>query len=143
MPKVMDGKMIAACGMNCYLCLAYQKKKNHCEGCRAVDEAIRGGCLKCIIRGCPEISTKKLDFCFECDKYPCRRLVMLDKRYKSKYYMSMLENLEAVKAGGLDAFIQSEHNRWMCLSCGSTLCVHRKICPSCGVIDNRRPSLRI
>lgn len=143
MLKAMEGELIAACGMNCYLCLAYQREKRHCGGCRADDKAIHGGCLNCIIRGCPEISSGKLHFCYECERYPCKRLVQLDKRYRSKYYMSMLENLEAIKANGLESFLERQQDRWKCPSCGSVLCVHRKICPSCKVVDNRRPSLRI
>ena len=135
--------LIAPCGMNCGLCLAYQREKAHCAGCRAADSDIHKGCQKCIIRACPEISSLEKGFCFECGKYPCRRLKQLDKRYKSKYYMSMLENLEFIRARGIDEMLENEWERWKCPACGEALCVHRRICRSCGYEDAERPGLRI
>jgi rubrerythrin len=56
----------------------------------------------------------------------------LDKRYRTKYGMSMFENLAFIKEYGLDAFIKYEEERWACPECGATLSVHRKECLNCG-----------
>jgi len=71
-------------------------------------------------------------FCFECPKYPCRRLKDLDKRYKTKYSMSMIENLGFIREHGLNAFVEKEDLRWRCTKCGGTICVHRGYCYQCG-----------
>ena len=70
-------------------------------------------------------------FCYDCKKYPCTRLKQLDKRYRIKYQMSMLENLENIRKVGLGQFIKMEKVRWMCPDCGVTICVHKGRCLSC------------
>jgi len=50
----------------------------------------------------------KSKFCFECEKFPCLRIKQLDKRYRTKYNMSVLENLENIKKLGVREFVQNE-----------------------------------
>ena len=88
-------------------------------------------CLRCIIKNCPTIQHNKSKFCYECEKYPCLKLRQLDMRYRKKYHMSMLENLESIKQNGLTYFINQEEIKWTCPKCESILCVHRSICPKC------------
>jgi hypothetical protein len=73
-------------------------------------------------------------FCYECEKYPCTRLIQLDKRYRAKYHMSMIENLNYIQHNNLEKFIEKEHERWLCNTCGGTLCVHRGYCLKCNVV---------
>ena len=35
----------------------------------------------------------KVQYCYECAEFPCRSLKHLDKRYRTNYRMSMIENL--------------------------------------------------
>jgi hypothetical protein len=70
-------------------------------------------------------------FCFECPKFPCLRLKNLDKRYRSKYGMSMFENLLFIKEKGFVNFLESEQVKWKCKNCGSSLSVHRDNCLNC------------
>jgi rubrerythrin len=97
-------------------------------------------CLRCIIKNCENIHTSRSGFCYECTKYPCRRLKALDKRYRTKYGMSMIENLENLNRDGLDAFVEAENERWRCRTCGGVICVHRARCPGCGA---DRPSMTL
>jgi hypothetical protein len=128
----MNVKMIAPCGMNCEICLGSFREKNPCPGCRSMDNK-PGYCRKCIIRNCLILKKKKMKFCSDkCDKYPCKRLKGLDKRYKIKYGMSMIENLENIKKSGIKKFAENEDKRWKCPKCGKTLCVHRPQCLNCG-----------
>ena len=122
---------IAPCGMNCLLCLAYQREKNHCPGCNSPEGNLTKGRAACRIKLCPERLLGKR-FCFDCQKFPCPRLKHLDKRYRTKYGMSMLENLQAIEKAGIKAFLRTEKEKWSCLKCGSLLCVHREVCQSCG-----------
>jgi len=41
----MSRKLIAPCGMNCRLCLAYKRKRNGCSGCRD-SERLESECRK-------------------------------------------------------------------------------------------------
>ena len=78
----MDEDMIAYCGMNCELCSAYLKKrKNPCPGCKP-----RGmGCLHPGGKGlCEKVHNKEVEFCFECEDFPCKRLKNLDKRLRDE-----------------------------------------------------------
>jgi hypothetical protein len=131
--KKISTKLIAPCGMNCGICLGYLREDNHCPGCRGNWEQNRKYIRKCIIRNCELLKKNKQKFCSdECGKYPCRRLKALDKRYRTRYGMSMLENLENIKKFGIIKFIKNEEKRWRCAKCGGTICVHRGYCYSCG-----------
>jgi hypothetical protein len=56
----------------------------------------------------------------------------LDKRYRTKYEMSMIENLGNIKNFGIRKFLKNEDVRWTCSQCGGTICVHKKYCIDCG-----------
>lgn len=129
----MREELIAPCGMNCRLCVAYQRDKNRCGGCRnEIDIKYKTkSSMNCVIKNCPVIKSNKSGFCFECDKFPCQRLKQLDKRYRTKYHMSMLENLEFIKEYGLNRFLEREKSKWICKECGEIVCVHKHICLAC------------
>ncbi len=124
--------LIAPCGMNCGLCYAYIRPKNTCPGCRGEDAAKPGYCVRCQIVTCPDRAAAGNAFCYDCDRFPCRRLKDLDKRYRTKYGMSMLENQKALREHGPDKFVEAESAKWLCPDCGARLCVHRAECPGCG-----------
>lgn len=125
----MAPSLIAPCGMNCRLCMAYQRSKNHCPGCYADDASKPTYCRSCQITTCQ--IRANIEGCYACEKYPCTRLKQLDKRYRGKYHMSMLDNLNYIRDYGMDAFIQHEKERWACPDCGAVVCVHRNNCPGC------------
>ena len=114
----MKTKLIAPCGMNCNLCSGYLREKDRCLGCA---DAEKKYCINCIIRNCK----KNLRFCSDkCDTYPCKRLKNLDKRYKTRYKMSMIENLEYIRENGIRKFVKNEKKRWM--KGKKVFCVHNK-----------------
>jgi len=127
-----EAGLIAPCGMNCGICLGYIREKSHCSGCRGEDAVKLNYCARCIIRNCEQIKASHSGFCYECSKYPCRRLKQLDKRYRTKYSMSMIENLEFIRENSPDTFLEKEAERWRCSHCGRTICVHRTACLFCG-----------
>jgi len=92
---------LAPCGINCGTCRAYQRNRNSCPGCRIGSEEKIPHCSKCSIRNCESLEKLTSGFCYECKNYPCQRLKNLDKRYRTKYRMSMLENLMFIKEKGL------------------------------------------
>jgi len=124
--------LIAPCGMNCALCMAYHRDERHCGGCRMEDNSQPFHCRQCSIIFCEHLRESKSKYCFGCEIFPCKRLKNLDKRYRTKYGMSMIENLNKIKEAGIRKFVKDESIRWQCKNCGAVLCAHRDKCPSCG-----------
>jgi hypothetical protein len=129
---IFDKSLIAPCGMNCGTCIAYLREKNRCPGCRiySADKAI--SIQRCIIPKCIYLDKTASKFCYDCEKYPCKRVKQLDKRYSTKYRTSFIENLMMIREKGIDAFLDFESKRRTCKDCGSVLSVHRNKCLSCG-----------
>ncbi|MFZ7131997.1 MAG: DUF3795 domain-containing protein [Eubacteriales bacterium] len=127
----MSAELIAPCGMNCRLCMRFQRDKKQCEGCNGDNTFKTSSCLNCIIKNCSIIQNSLSGMCYECHKFPCRRLKQLDRRYRDKYHMSMIDNLEIIKTFGMDVFLQKEIKRWRCSKCQSIVCVHRDVCLTC------------
>lgn len=73
-------------------------------------------------------------FCFTCDEFPCKLLLHLDKRYRTNYGMSMIENLTDIKNLGIRRFVKNENEKWTCPDCGAMISVHRPYCLACGRI---------
>jgi len=128
----IDTSMIAPCGMNCALCIGYIRDRNPCAGCHGPDDTKPKHCAVCRIKNCGHLSDSGSPFCFACDIFPCARVKQLDKRYRTKYGMSMIENLRMIETGGLESFVRREEERWECPECGGLLSVHRDSCPFCG-----------
>ena len=128
-----EARLIAPCGMNCGVCLAHLRNSRKCPGCHGENTNKSASRIKCIIRNCKSVKISQSGFCFECLEYPCKKLKQMDKRYRTKYSMSMLENLEFIHDKGLSVFIKKEQERWHCIKCGGSICVHRGYCLHCGV----------
>jgi hypothetical protein len=128
----MPTKLIAPCGMNCRLCRAYVRERNRCPGCRADDAEKPKTRVVCKVKTCDRIASGQTKYCFSCDTFPCARLKQLDKRYRTKYGMSMIENLENIRESGIRRFVENEKRRWTCPDCGEIICVHSPQCLSCG-----------
>jgi hypothetical protein len=124
--------MIAPCGMDCAICSGHLRVKKQCPGCNGDDAGKPNQCVVCAIKNCEGISASRSGFCFECATFPCARLKRLDKRYRTKYGMSMIENLRTIEEIGLEEFVAAERERWKCPGCGGVLCVHKEQCIHCG-----------
>lgn len=132
----MEEKFIAPCGINCKVCSAYQSMeedlnklgyhREYCPGCIPRGE----NCLH-MGKRCVLLREGKVRFCFECETFPCKRLKALDKRYREKYSMAVIENLRDIQANGMDAFLEKERVRWRCSVCGGAICCHSGQCLRC------------
>jgi hypothetical protein len=127
----MEKKLIAPCGMNCGLCKFYLQGNEKCPGCRIESTIKPERSLKCSIKNCEHLAGTESGFCYSCSKYPCTRIKRLDKRYRTKYYMSMLDNLNYIAEHGTESFISFEKKQWTCTYCGGTICVHLGYCMTC------------
>jgi hypothetical protein len=130
--QASDAAIIAPCGINCSLCRAYIRDRLPCPGCRGGDNNKSNSCLTCAIKNCKELAAGGFRFCYFCDKFPCAELKRLEKRYKSKYGVSVIANLERIKTIGVKRFIEEEAAKWTCPECGSLLCMHKPQCVNCG-----------
>jgi hypothetical protein len=126
-----EKSLIAPCGMNCGTCIAYLRDKKKCPGCRIYSAYKAVSVQRCIIPRCVHLEKTNSKFCFDCEKFPCQRLKQLDKRYRTKYRTSFLENLAIIKENGIDNFLAFESERRTCQNCGSVLSVHREYCLHC------------
>jgi len=130
--KAMKASLIAPCVMNCRLCRAYVREKKPCSGCHGNDDQTTRYLARCRIRNCEMMTAGRSRYCFECSNYPCAVLKHLDKRYRTRYGMSMIDNLEYIKQSGIRNFIRREKQRWACPECGDIISVHKENCISCG-----------
>ena len=130
-PVTFEKHLIAPCGMNCGTCIAYLRDKNKCPGCRIVTSDKSISVKKCTVTECIYLQKTSSKFCFDCEKYPCKRIKNLDKRYREKYRTSFIENLTIIKEHGLDSFLIFESKRRTCNNCGSVISVHRDHCIKC------------
>jgi len=108
--------------MNCSLCIAYLREKSKCPGCYVDDENKPITRRSCVIRNCDKRGNSR--FCYPCSIFPCERLKSLDNRYRTKYGMSMICNLESIKADGIRVFIDKEKKKWVRGS--KVFCIHNR-----------------
>lgn len=116
----MKKELIAPCGMNCGICLGRLRKERKCPGCFS-GRKVSGRPIKCGIKLCKE---RRGEYCLDCDNFPCERLKRLDKRYRERYGMSEIDNLELIKNKGIDYFLKQEEKRW--INSDGIYCVHDK-----------------
>lgn len=126
-------ELIAPCGLDCRLCQRYNRSKNPCPGCRGDDCLKLPSCLNCKIKNCL-VAKQKIKFCSECNEYPCKWVKALDKRYRKSYGISAIDNLNHIRAFGLEQFVKEHEKNWICMGCGKTLCIHQQECIYCGKI---------
>jgi ribosomal protein L32 len=136
--KRITSKSIAPCGLICDLCLGAQRTKNTCLGCNK-EGSKPESCKRCIINNCEEKKGNDKQLCYQCSKYPCKRLKALEKRYSTKYGESLFENFERIKTVGIREYVKEADKKWRCKECGEYVCVHRAICLHCGAKNPRYP----
>lgn len=119
MPNKIRKNLIAPCGINCAICKAYLRPHNPCHGCRDAELNKPKTRVQCRLRVCDR---RTGDFCYACADFPCQRLRHLDLRYRTRYGMSEIENLEYIRDNGIRRFMELERRKW--LSEKGILCVH-------------------
>jgi hypothetical protein len=129
-------ELISPCGMNCSICASNLALNNnlknrgvqmpYCSGCRPRDK-------KCafIKKNCDLINNNKIRYCYECEEFPCKKLKAIDKRYRTNYRMSMIENLKFIKEYGIEKFLDKENKKWKCHNCSGIISCHNGLCFKC------------
>lgn len=131
----MQKELIALCGMNCRICIAYfgyridgEKRKNACAGCKQSNKHCAFVMKRCIN---PEM--KNIGYCYECEYFPCENLEKLDRRYRKRFNMSMIDNLRFIEEFGMNRFLKEQEEKYSCPECGNLICVHNNVCYNCGI----------
>lgn len=129
-------ELIAPCGMNCNVCSNYLALENdtkakgvklpYCIGCHLRDKQ-----CSFVKKKCKKLLNHKVEFCYECNEFPCELITKLGKSYEKLYRMNMVENLLHIKEHGLVKFLEAEKEKWKCPKCGKVICCHNGVCYSC------------
>ena len=149
MKLAIDPQLISPCGMNCAICASYLAQRNdirskrvkmpYCVGCRPRNK-------KCAFlkKRCAKLAKGEVTFCFECNSFPCDNLLTIDRRYRTRYRMSMIDNLIFIKEKGLEKFLGEQEKIWKCPSCDELLSCHNGLCFSCDLekIRNKKQKYR-
>lgn len=130
MVEKMDPGMLATCGINCTVCYVHLKKKKPCPGCNRQEEDKPQSCRKCAIKECA--AARGLSFCYACSAFPCARMKRLDKSYRQRYRVSLVENAKRLESIGAEPYLAEEQVRWACTACGGIISLHDRICSECG-----------
>lgn len=133
----MDNNLAAPCGIYCGMCRAFLVKKKDqleqrgfkqgCDGCR-----IRFKKCAFIRRDCPPLLKKEIDFCYECENFPCQNLKKIDKTYRERYSVNLIGNLKRIEEIGVQKWLQEQGKLYTCPECGGEICVHDAECYDCG-----------
>jgi len=130
-------ELVAPCGMNCRICLGFfgytmsgKKRKMKCIGCKPT-----GKSCAWIKKSCKKLLKNEIEYCYECSDFPCEKLQKLDNRYRERFDMSMIENLEHIRDNSMDDFLKQQEKKYRCPKCGGVICVHNGICYSCEIIS--------
>lgn len=102
-------ELIAPCGMNCGVCLGHLRKNNPCLGCRGIGNVGPKTRVFCKIKLCDKRTGK---YCFACGEFPCDKIKKIDLRYRTKFGMSEIKNLEFIRDKGIVAFVKNERKKY-------------------------------
>lgn len=130
----ISSELIAPCGINCRICIGYLgylmnggKRKHACSGCRPKDKS-----CSWVKKQCSKLANHELEYCFQCDDFPCDIIKKLDRNYRQKYNMSTIANLKFIMKNGISPFLQQQAEQYTCPNCGHLICVHTQKCYNCG-----------
>lgn len=134
----------APCGLYCGACGTVLADKNGsvealaeewgmqpdqlvCHGCKTVTTAVF--CRDCRFRDC--VSSKGIDYCFQCDEFPCGDLLSF-RNDQASHHSVVLQNSKRMLDIGVDRWLEEQRVRWSCPSCGASFSWYDTACKSCG-----------
>ena len=91
---------VPPCGIYCRTCPNFTRQNNKCEG---FENGCKARKCKGIYVCC--IEKKGLEFCHQCEKYPCSRFKKFADTWK-KYGQNLFKNQELIKTLGKEEFIK-------------------------------------
>ena len=134
--SIMREELIAPCGMNCAICIAFfgytmsgNKRKMKCIGCNPT-----GKSCSHLKKYCKKLTKKEIEYCYECNDFPCKQIQKLDTKYRKGFDMSTIDNLRYIKENGMEKFLQKQEEKYKCPKCGGIICVHNGNCYFCNTL---------
>jgi hypothetical protein len=134
--KLHEMNLAGPCGFYCGTCRHYlarakgllreKKLKHGCRGCRIQDK----NCAW-VKRDCALLRKKQIDFCFECNEFPCANLGKFDERHRRDDGVSPIANLLRIQKIGVERWLEEQAGEWRCSQCGGTICVIDRQCYDC------------
>jgi Protein of unknown function (DUF3795) len=129
MPRTIAPSLVAPCGVNCAVCYVHLRQKKPCAGCNSeVNKPNR--CRSCKIMLCA--AGRGVTHCFLCEAFPCQQIKRLDRSYRRRYSVRLIENARA-QAKGIARFLRGDRERWTCPHCSGVVSLHDGVCSECGV----------
>ncbi|MFX1479727.1 MAG: DUF3795 domain-containing protein [Promethearchaeota archaeon] len=138
---MIDNNLAAPCGIYCGACRQYLlwKKdllkergyKMGCKGCR-----IRNKNCAFIRRDCLTLKKKQLEYCYECEQFPCQNLQKINSQYQERWSVNLIENLKRIEEIGIEKWLQEQKELYTCPECEGEICIHDTECYDCNMIIN-------
>ncbi|MFW9867086.1 MAG: DUF3795 domain-containing protein [Candidatus Thorarchaeota archaeon] len=138
---MIDNNLAAPCGIYCGACRQYLlwKKdllkergfKMGCKGCR-----IRNKNCAFIKRDCPSLKKKQIEYCYECEQFPCQNLQKINSQYQERCSVNLIENLKRIEEIGVEKWLQEQNELYKCPECEGEICIHDTECYDCNLIIN-------
>jgi len=109
--KVRKYPLFSACGLNCGLCPRYYTEgSSRCPGCGG--EGFLETHCSCSIIPCCE--RKGIEYCFDCDEFPCKRYDGADLYDSFVTHKNQFIDMEKAKQIGIEAYV-AELNEKVCI----------------------------
>lgn len=98
-----------------------------CEGCRS--GRLNYFCkTSCVMASCAK--TRGIDFCSQCENYPCRELIDFQKI--KPHRIELFESLDYAKEHGLEEWWDHMRTRYTCPECRTLNSAYDFACRKCG-----------
>jgi len=121
--KFEEINLAAPCGFYCGTCRHYLARakgllkeknlKHGYKGCRIQDK----NCAF-IKKDCALTRKHEIEFCFECDNFPCENLIKLNQRHYRDDNLRMIDDLRMIKKIGAKQWLKEQEEMWRCTKCG-------------------------
>lgn len=127
-------KELAPCGVFCAACPSFDKT---CLGCSSeIKEQNRKSKWNCTIRHCC-YEEKKIDYCGYCDTFVCDKIntKLINSHIgqpEFKYRHEIPENMERIKKLGVEQYIETKSQEYLCPICNGTIHFYSYTCNRCG-----------
>ena len=105
--------------------------KQGCKGCR-----IRFKKCTFFRRDCVKLRKKEIEFCFECESFPCEKSEKMNDIYVERYSMNIIENLNRIQQFGPEKWLEEQEILYTCPECKGEICIHDAECYDCGLKIN-------
>lgn len=121
------------CGLYCGACPNFLgtkagTEKNVCYGCKT--DTNPEWCHNCELKACAK--EKKLDFCYQCDEYPCTNLEAFKNSPKYPYHQEVYDYMKTIAEEGKSTWLDQMKIRWSCTNCGEAASWWDLSCLKCG-----------